>query len=87
MDRPLSFRSLDDASLGRVREAVHTHADRAVAFLEPLGAAPSVPALCYGPVARNIHGVNESVNLASIVEGATTLAHFIAGLGPTKDAS
>lgn len=46
-----------------------------------------VPALCYGPVARNIHGVNESVNLASIVEGATTLAHFIAGLGPTKDAS
>jgi acetylornithine deacetylase len=46
-----------------------------------------VPALCYGPVARNIHGVNESVNLASIVEGATTLAHFVAGLGPTKDAS
>jgi acetylornithine deacetylase len=43
-----------------------------------------VPALCYGPVARNIHGVNESVNLASIVAGAKTLAHFIAGLGSTS---
>lgn len=42
-----------------------------------------VPALCYGPVARNIHGVNESVNLASIVDGATTLAHLIAGLDMT----
>jgi acetylornithine deacetylase len=40
-----------------------------------------VPALCYGPTARNIHGVNESVNLASIVTGAKTLAHFIAGFG------
>jgi acetylornithine deacetylase len=43
-----------------------------------------IPALCYGPQARNIHGVNESVNLDSIVAGAQTLAHFIAGLGPTK---
>jgi acetylornithine deacetylase len=43
-----------------------------------------VPALCYGPVARHIHGVDESVNLASIVAGAKTLAHFIAGLDSTK---
>lgn len=40
----------------------------------------NVPALCYGPVARNIHGVDESVELSSIVKGAQTLAHFIAGL-------
>jgi acetylornithine deacetylase len=46
-----------------------------------------VPALCYGPVARNIHGVNESVNLASIVTGAKTLAHFIAGIGSTAKES
>ncbi|HEV7958394.1 MAG TPA: M20/M25/M40 family metallo-hydrolase [Acidimicrobiales bacterium] len=46
-----------------------------------------VPALCYGPVARHIHGVDESVNLASIVAGAKTLAHFVAGLGTTTDAS
>jgi acetylornithine deacetylase len=43
-----------------------------------------VPALCYGPVARHIHGVDESVNLASIVAGARTLAHFIAGLDSTR---
>ncbi len=45
------------------------------------------PALCYGPVARQIHGVDESVNLASIVAGAKTLAHLIAGLGPNEERS
>jgi acetylornithine deacetylase len=37
------------------------------------------PALCYGPTARNIHGVDEAVELRSIVDGARTLARFIAG--------
>ena len=37
-------------------------------------------ALCYGPVARQIHGVDEAVELSSIVDGAKTLAQFIAGL-------
>lgn len=36
------------------------------------------PAICYGPTARNIHGTDESVELASIVAGARTLARFIA---------
>ena len=36
------------------------------------------PALCYGPIARNIHGVDEAVELRSIVDGARTLARFIA---------
>ena len=36
------------------------------------------PALCYGPTARNIHGVDEAVELRSIVGGARTLARFIA---------
>ncbi len=36
------------------------------------------PALCYGPTARNIHGVDEAVELRSIVDGARTLARFIA---------
>jgi acetylornithine deacetylase len=35
------------------------------------------PALCYGPVARDIHGVDERVELASIVRGAKTLARFL----------
>jgi acetylornithine deacetylase len=37
-----------------------------------------VPALCYGPTAHDIHGIDESVELSSIVEGARTLARFIA---------
>ena len=35
------------------------------------------PALSYGPAARNIHAPDESVELASIVRGARTLARFI----------
>jgi acetylornithine deacetylase len=37
-----------------------------------------IPALAYGPVARNIHAADEAVELASIVRGAQTLARFIA---------
>ena len=37
-----------------------------------------IPAICYGPTARNIHGVDEAVELRSIVEGARTLARFVA---------
>jgi acetylornithine deacetylase len=37
-----------------------------------------VPALCYGPTAHDIHGIDESVELSSIVAGARTLARFIA---------
>lgn len=36
-----------------------------------------VPAVCYGPLARDIHGIEERVELASIVGGARTLAHFL----------
>jgi acetylornithine deacetylase len=36
------------------------------------------PAICYGPLARNIHGTDESVDLASIINGARTLARFMA---------
>jgi acetylornithine deacetylase len=46
-----------------------------------------VPALCYGPVAHDIHGIDESVELSSIVAGARTLARFIADWFPQpKDA-
>jgi acetylornithine deacetylase len=37
-----------------------------------------VPAICYGPVAHDIHGIDESVELSSIIAGARTLARFIA---------
>ena len=38
-----------------------------------------VPAVAYGPRARNIHAIDEAVELASIVSGARTMARFIAG--------
>lgn len=37
-----------------------------------------VPAIAYGPQARDIHAIGEAVELASIVTGAKTLARFIA---------
>lgn len=37
-----------------------------------------IPAVAYGPTARNIHAADEAVELASIVAGARTLARFIA---------
>jgi acetylornithine deacetylase len=35
-----------------------------------------MPALCYGPRAERIHGVDEAVELDSIVAGARTVARF-----------
>jgi acetylornithine deacetylase len=43
-----------------------------------------IPALCYGPRARNIHAIGEAVELASIVTGAKALARFIAGFYARK---
>ncbi|HZQ64406.1 MAG TPA: ArgE/DapE family deacylase [Gaiellaceae bacterium] len=37
----------------------------------------AVPALCYGPRVRNIHGLDEAVELASIVAGARVLSRFL----------
>lgn len=35
------------------------------------------PAICFGPTVRNIHGLDEGVELESITQGARTLARFI----------
>jgi acetylornithine deacetylase len=37
----------------------------------------AIPAICYGPRARGIHGIDEAVELASIVAGAQTLTRFL----------
>jgi acetylornithine deacetylase len=37
----------------------------------------SVPATCYGPEAANIHGIDESVSLASALQVAKVLAVFL----------
>jgi acetylornithine deacetylase len=36
-----------------------------------------IPAVCYGAIAHDMHGVDESVDLQSIVDAAKTLARFI----------
>lgn len=36
-----------------------------------------VPVTCYGPIARNVHGFDESVSVDSMVNVATTLALFM----------
>ena len=37
-----------------------------------------VPALCYGPISRNIRGFDEAVSLASLKRITTTMALFVA---------
>ena len=67
--------------------AAHTGAHHGEPARFPLGSTTDariylnqfgVPAVAYGPVARNIHGVDEAVELDSIVAGARTLARFLA---------
>lgn len=76
-DDPLAER-LSDA-----HQSAHGNAPAAVAMGSTTDARLyvndfDVPALCYGPVAHDIHGIDESVELSSIVAGARTLARFIA---------
>jgi acetylornithine deacetylase len=37
-----------------------------------------MPALCYGPMSRNIHGIDECVNLPSVKRITQAMALFIA---------
>jgi acetylornithine deacetylase len=91
--RPSGFRAegyaLDPGhTLARRVSAAHAEAHGAPA--EVVGAPSTTdarlylnhfeaPALCYGPRVLRIHGIDECVELASIVDGARTLARFVAG--------
>ena len=91
--RPSGFRAEGYAlapghTLARRVAAAHTEAHGAPA--EVVGAPSTTdarlylnhfdaPALCYGPRVRRIHGIDECVELDSIVDGARTLARFVAG--------
>lgn len=44
-----------------------------------------IPALCYGPKSRNIHGINESVSLSSVKRITQAMALFIAEWCGTED--
>ena len=37
----------------------------------------NIPAVCFGAIAHDIHGIDESVELQSIVDAARTLARFL----------
>jgi acetylornithine deacetylase len=70
-------------ALADAHEATHGERPRAVGVGSTTDARYylngfDTPAICYGPTARNIHGTDEAVELTSIVDGARTLARFIA---------
>ncbi|MBB3994957.1 acetylornithine deacetylase [Sulfitobacter undariae] len=44
-----------------------------------------IPALCYGPKSRSIHGINESVSLSSVKKITQAMALFIAEWCGTED--
>jgi acetylornithine deacetylase len=46
-----------------------------------------VPALCYGPISRNIHGADECVSIASVRRITTTMALFVADWCGTEGVS
>jgi acetylornithine deacetylase len=71
------------AELGAAHVAVHGAAPETVATNGTTDARfylidGGVPALCYGPRMRGMHGVDEAVELDSIVAGARVLARFMA---------
>ena len=65
-----SHRTAHGSDLGRQASTATTDARHFKLMLD-------TPVTCYGPLARNIHGVDESVSLASMLRVATTLAQFI----------
>ena len=68
-------------ALGDAYEAVHGERPAAQAITSTTDARHfvrhGVPALCYGPRGENMHGVDERVSLASMMEVARVLARFI----------
>ena len=75
-------------TLADAHESVHGNRPRALRMASTTDARHylnelALPALCYGPRVRNIHGVDEAVELASIVAGARTLTRFIPALTPS----
>jgi acetylornithine deacetylase len=69
--------------LARAHEAAHGARPAPIAMASTTDARlylndAGVPAVCYGPTANDIHGIDESVELRSIIDGAKTLARFIA---------
>jgi acetylornithine deacetylase len=76
--------SAAEAELARAHEAVMGRPLASFTSLAYLDARvhalyDGIPALCYGPTGRNIHGVDECVDLASVERITTAMALFVAG--------
>ncbi len=76
-----------DAPLVRDLAAAHHDAHGAGPALFTLGSTTDartyieagVPAVCFGPVGHDLHGIDEAVELDSIVAAARTLSRFLLG--------
>jgi acetylornithine deacetylase len=71
--------ALQDAHAGVHGEAPETVATNGTTDARFYLNDGGVPALCYGPRTRGMHGIDEAVELDSIVAGARVLARFMAG--------
>lgn len=86
--RAAGYALADDAELVAALRAAHADAHGARPDVVSIDATTDarfylndagVPALCFGPRTRGMHGVDEAVELASIAAAARTLARFMAG--------
>jgi acetylornithine deacetylase len=86
--RAAGYALADDAELVAVLRAAHADAHGAPPDVVSIDATTDarfylndagVPALCFGPRTRGMHGVDEAVELASIAAAARTLARLMAG--------
>jgi acetylornithine deacetylase len=75
-----------DSPLARAVAAAHQDAHGAAPEAAVLGTTTDArihiiegdtPAICYGPRTRNIHGIDEAVEIESIALGARTMARFL----------
>jgi acetylornithine deacetylase len=85
--RAAGYALADDAELVAALRSAHADAHGVAPDIVSINATTDarfylndagVPALCFGPRTRGMHGVDEAVELASIAAGARTLARFMA---------
>lgn len=73
-----AFKVLDDCHRNLTGEGAKSYVSTCTTDLRAFHWFGSGQPTCYGPVAENIHGTNERVNLESVIHVARTYALFIA---------
>ena len=77
VDTPL-VNALAESHLAVAGERPEFFASAATTDVRTFELYGSIPATCYGPEARNIHGIDESVSIKSMNRVSAVLALFIA---------